>query len=192
MPNGDVTRLLEAAETGDRLAFERLYRAVYDELHLIARASMRSEGRPSTLQPTALVNEAYLRLAPARGGWESRRHFFGAAAQAMRRILVDYARKRQSQKRGRGLERVTMSGVEAEGAAPDVDVLSIDEALTDLNAEHPRLAQLVTLRFFAGLSIEDAARALEVSPATAKRDWTFARAWLKEHIESSQDERDPK
>lgn len=184
MATGDVTRLLQAAEAGDRLAYERLYRAVYDELHALARANMRREGRALTLQPTALVNEAYLRLAPSGGAWESRRHFFGAAAEAMRRILVDHARKRLADKRGGGAERVTLSGVDVAREESDVDVLAVDDALTQLAAERPRLAQLVTLRFFAGLSIEDAARALEISPATAKRDWTFARAWLHDHMRS--------
>ena len=185
MPTGDVTRLLQAAEAGDRLAYDRLYRAVYDELHGMARANMRREGREITLQPTALVNEAYLRLAPPGGGWESRRHFFGAAAEAMRRILVDYARLRLTQKRGAGLERVTLSGLDLPGEDEDGDVLAIDQALTALAAERPRHAQLVTLRFFAGLSIEEAARALEISLATAKRDWAFARAWLHEHVRKS-------
>ncbi|HKZ72971.1 MAG TPA: sigma-70 family RNA polymerase sigma factor [Steroidobacteraceae bacterium] len=183
MPSGDVTRLLAAAGSGDRLAFDRLYRAVYDELHRMARSNMRREGRAMTLQPTALVNEAYLRLA-RDAPWENRRHFFGAAAEAMRRILVDYARQRLAQKRGGEIERVTLTGIDVPAAEPDLDVLALDEALTLLEAERPRLAQLVAMRFFAGMSIEDAARALGVSPATAKRDWAFARAWLHDNIRS--------
>lgn len=182
MNKGDVTRLLEAAGSGDRLAFDRLYRAVYAELHRLAQASMRREGRAPTLQPTALVNEAYLRLAAA-SEWQNRRHFFGAAAEAMRRILVDHARRRLSSKRGAGYERVTLSGLDLPAETRDVDVLVIDEAIEALAAEHPRLAELVGLRFFAGLSIEDTAAALEISPATAKRDWAFARAWLQERLE---------
>ncbi|MFO7276286.1 MAG: sigma-70 family RNA polymerase sigma factor [Pseudomonadota bacterium] len=184
MSQGDITRLLEAAGRGDRLAFDRLYRAVYEELRRIAQANMRREAPGHTLQPTALVNEAYLRLTPQAGGWENRRHFFGAAASAMRRILVDHARRRLSQKRGAGAERVTLDGLDVAAEEKELDVLLIDEALERLGAERPRLAELVSLRFFAGLSIEDAARALDLSPATAKRDWAFARAWLQDHIES--------
>ena len=184
MSKGDVTRLLSAAGGGDRAALDRLYRAVYAELHQLARAQMRREGRALTLQPTALVNEAYLRLSPRDADWSNRRHFFGAAAESMRRILVDHARQRLAQKRGAGAERVTLSGLDLPVGAGDPDVLDVDAALTRLAAERPRLAELVTLRFFAGLSIEDAARALDVSPATAKRDWLYARAWLKDAIDS--------
>ncbi|MCE3284493.1 MAG: polymerase sigma factor [Steroidobacteraceae bacterium] len=184
MARGDVTRLLAAAESGDRSAFDDLYRSVYDELRRIAQANMRREGRGHTLQPTALVNEAYLRLGPLGSSWENRRHFFGAAAEAMRRILVDHARKRLASKRGAEYERVTLSGAELDmpAAEQDLDVLQIDAALQQLRAEAPRLADLVNLRFFAGLSIQDAAQALEISPATAKRDWAFARAWLQQRI----------
>lgn len=184
MATGDVTLLLQAASSGERAALERLYQAVYAELRRVARASLRREGAAHTLQPTALVNEAYLRLAPAAAGWENRRHFFGAAAEAMRRILVDHARRRLSQKRGAGRERVTLSGVDIPAEAADVDVLVIDAALTELAAGRPRLADLVKLRFFAGMSIEQAAQALDISPATAKRDWAFARAWLEERIKA--------
>lgn len=184
MGRGDVTQLLAAAETGDRAAFDALYRSVYAELRRIAQASMRREGRGHTLQPTALVNEAYLRLAPAGAAWENRRHFFGAAAEAMRRILVDHARKRLASKRGADFERVTLTGADIEmpGGATGIDVLQIDSALQQLRQEAPRLADLVNLRFFAGLSIQEAALALEVSPATAKRDWAFARAWLQQRV----------
>jgi RNA polymerase sigma factor (TIGR02999 family) len=187
MPTGEVTRLIEAAGAGDRAAFEALYGAVYAELRRMAQARMRRENVGHTLQPTALVNEVYLRLAPAGASWESRRHFFGAAAEAMRRILVDHARRRSSDKRGAGYERITLTGSAEEIPAPEdtVDVLQIDAALTDLGAEAPRLAELVGLRFFAGLSIDDAARALDISPATAKRDWAFARAWLHKRMSAS-------
>lgn len=184
MARGDVTRLLVAAESGDRAAFDALYRSVYDELRRIAQANMRREGRGHTLQPTALVNEAYLRLAPAGSNWANRRHFFGAAAEAMRRILVDHARKRLASKRGADYERVTLNGADPDmpSSEQDMDVLQIDAALQQLRLESPRLADLVNLRFFAGLSIQDAAQALEISPATAKRDWAFARAWLQRHV----------
>jgi RNA polymerase sigma factor (TIGR02999 family) len=187
MTTGDVTRLLEAAGSGDRQAFDALYRSVYDELRRMARASLRREKGGHTLQPTALVNEAYLRLAPAAANWDGRRHFFGAAAEAMRRILVDHARRRLASKRGADFERVTLTGgvLELPEVQPAIDVLQLDEALAALREESPRLADLVKLRFFAGLSIEDAARALDVSPATAKRDWAFARAWLQRRFTSA-------
>jgi len=182
METGNVTRLLAAAGDGDRAAFDRLYAAVYGELRRMAAVQMRRERRAVTLQPTALVNEAWLRLADASAGFENRGHFFCAAAESMRRILVEYARRRRSQKRGAGMERVTLSGLDVPAGTDDLEVLEIDEALTRLAAGQPRLAELVTLRFFAGLSIEDAAAALGISPATAKRDWAFARAWLIEEI----------
>lgn len=182
MEHPDVTRLLHAAGGGDREAFDRLYAVVYAELHRIAAAKMRREGRAVTLQPTALVNEAWLKLATERAGFDNRGHFFVAAAESMRRILVDHARSRLAQKRGGEFERVTLSGIDVPAATDEVDVLEIDEALERLRAERPRLAELVVLRFFAGLSIEDAAAALDISPATAKRDWAYARAWLKAEI----------
>ena len=182
MNQGDLTLLLKAAGTGDRAAYERLFVAVYAELRRVAGAKLRRESPGHTLQPTALVNEAYLRLTSGDPAFENRRHFFAAAAEAMRRILVDHARKRRSDKRGGGLERVTLSGVDVAAEVAGIDVLEIDAALTDLAASKPRLAQLVSLRCFAGMSIDEAAHALEVSPATAKRDWAFARAWLAERL----------
>lgn len=185
MNQRELTLLLKAAGTGDRVALARLYEAVYAELRRVAQASLRREAAGHTLQPTALVNEAYLRLAPNQSGWENRRHFFAAAAEAMRRILVDHARRRNSGKRGGDFQRVTLSGADIPSDDPEVDVLLIDQALTDLSAARPRLAELVTLRYFAGMNIEDAAAALGISPATAKRDWAYARAWLAERIESA-------
>jgi RNA polymerase sigma factor (TIGR02999 family) len=180
----DVTRLLQAAGSGDQAASAHLYEAVYAELHRVAAANMRREAPGHTLQPTALVHEAYLRLAPDAGGWENRRHFFGAAAEAMRRILVDHARRKLAGKRGAGLERVTLAGVDVPAGEEGVDVLEIDAALAELAAQKPRLAELVKLRYFAGMSIEEAAAAQGTSPATAKRDWVFARAWLAERVGS--------
>jgi RNA polymerase sigma factor (TIGR02999 family) len=182
MQSGDVTRLLAAAGDGDRLAFDRLYAAVYSELRQMAASRMRRERRALTLQPTALVNEAWLRLAAGPSAFENRGHFFFAAGESMRRILVDYARRRRADRRGGGADHLSLSGVDVPAQSADVDVLEVEEALTRLEKERPRLAQLVTLRFFAGLSIEDAATALEISPATAKRDWSFARAWLHEEL----------
>ena len=181
MNPGDLTLLLQAAGSGDREAYARLYEAVYAELRRVAGANLRREAPGHTLQPTALVNEAYLRLAPD-ATWQNRRHFFGAAAEAMRRILVDHARKRRSGKRGGDFERVTLYGVDVAVDDRVVDVLTVDAALTELAASRPRLAQLVGLRCFAGMSIEEAAEALGISAATAKRDWAFARAWLVERL----------
>jgi RNA polymerase sigma factor (TIGR02999 family) len=182
MQSGDVTRLLAAAGDGDRAAFDRLYASVYAELRQMAAAQMRRERRAVTLQPTALVNEAWMRLAAAGATFDGRGHFFYAAGESMRRILVEYARRRRAGKRGAGAEHLTLSGLDLPAAGDEQDVLAIDEAVTRLEIEQPRLAQLVTLRFFAGLSIEDAALALGISPATAKRDWTFAKAWLLDQI----------
>jgi RNA polymerase sigma factor (TIGR02999 family) len=179
---GELTLLLKAACSGDPQAHGRLYEAVYAELRRVAAANFRREPPGHTLQPTALVNEAFLRLAPACS-FENRRHFFAAAAEAMRRILVDHARQRGAEKRGGGLERLTLSGVDIAGDDGIVDVLAVDSALTELAAAKPRLAELVALRCFAGMSIDEAAQALDVSPATAKRDWAFARAWLAERLD---------
>jgi RNA polymerase sigma factor (TIGR02999 family) len=190
MKGGDLTRLMADAGSNDRQALERLFEAVYGELRRLARAQMRREGRAITLQPTVLVNEAYLRLSPPGAAWQNRAHFFAAAAESMRRILVDHARRRRSQKRGGGAERVTLSSLDepaAGGGADEADVLAVDAALEALALDRPRLATLVKLRFFGGLSIEDAAAALEVSPATAKRDWNYARAWLKDRLAAPPD-----
>lgn len=183
MANGDVTLLLEAAGGGDRQALERLYEHVYGELRSMANSGMRRERNGHTLQPTALVNEAFIKLNPSAVSWQNRRHFFGAAAQAMRRILVDHARQKQAEKRGDGLERVTLTDLEVGAPETDLDVLAVNEALDRLAADEPRLAELVNLRFFAGMSIADTAQAMDLSPATVKRDWTFARAWLMDQIE---------
>jgi RNA polymerase sigma factor (TIGR02999 family) len=183
LAHGDVTLLLEAAGGGDTQALERLYQHVYGELRSMANSRMRHERDGHTLQPTAIVNEAFLRLNPSTSTWQNRRHFFGAAAQAMRRILVDHARQKQAEKRGDGLERVTLTDLEIGAPEPDLDVLAVNDALDRLAAEEPRLAEMVSLRYFAGMSIADTARALDLSPATVKRDWIFARAWLVEQIE---------
>jgi RNA polymerase sigma factor (TIGR02999 family) len=183
MTGQDVTRLLAAARDGERRALEQLYAVVYGELRGMAEARLRRERSGHTLQPTALVNEVYLRLDPAKDSWANRRHFFGAASQAMRRILVDHARRRLADKRGAGLERVTLSDLDVESPqAAGVDIVALDDALKDLHRDEPRLAEVVTLRVFAGMSIEQTADALELSPATVKRDWTFARAWLAERM----------
>jgi RNA polymerase sigma factor (TIGR02999 family) len=181
MAEGDVTRLLDAAGTGDRAALERLYVQVYDELRRLAESRLRQERAGHTLQPTALVNEAYMRLSPDSAGWENRRHFFGAAAQAMRRILVDHARQKLANKRDGGA-RITLADLDIRAPEENLDVVAVSDALDVLAQEDPRLSEVVSLRFFAGMSVEETARALEVSPITIKRDWAFARAWLCERI----------
>jgi RNA polymerase sigma factor (TIGR02999 family) len=178
----DVTRILSQIESGDPLAAEQLLPLVYHELRQLAAARLAWEKPGQTLQATALVHEAFLRLVDTKQvkSWDSRGHFFAAAAEAMRRILVDLAKHKGSLKRGRGQARVDLN--DQISLTPDRDqcdlVLQVNEALTALEAENPRQAQLVKLRYFAGMSLEEAAQALGVSLATAKRDWTYARVWL--------------
>jgi RNA polymerase sigma-70 factor (ECF subfamily) len=174
----DVTRLLERWREGDGDAFAELLPLVYAELRKLADAQMNRERAGHTLQPTALVHEAYMRLAGHRAGFESRVHFYGAAAQAMRRILVDHARKSSARKRGDPAKRVDLDVASDVGIAVDFDLVALDEALERLDAIAPRPAKVVELRYFGGLSVEEAAAFLEVSPATVKRHWSFARAWL--------------
>jgi RNA polymerase sigma factor (TIGR02999 family) len=181
----DVTRILAAVERGEADSARQLLPLVYAELRKLASQRLARETPGQTLQPTALVHEAYLRLVgpDGRSDWQGRAHFFAAAAEAMRRILVDGARHKQSLKGGGGRRRLDLSGVEvaAEFAAntPSVDVLALDEALGRLAREHPRKAELVKLRFFAGLTNPEAADALGISLSTANDDWAFARCWLR-------------
>lgn len=184
MSNKDVTLLLGRVNQGEQKAYGELISLVYDELRRMAAGRMRMEAAGHTLQPTALVNEACVRLMDNGTDWENRRHFFGAAAEAMRRVLVDHARRRNAAKRGGNLHRVTLTNLDIESPDADVDLLALEDALSLLEKDSPRLARLVELRFFVGLSIEEAASALEVSPATAKRDWAFARAWLLERLDN--------
>jgi RNA polymerase sigma factor (TIGR02999 family) len=176
----DVTRLLSAIEQGDPRASGKLLPLVYDELRKLAAVRLAQEKPGQTLQATALVHDAYLRLIgpdDARG-WDGRGHFFAAAAEAMRRILVDNARRKRTAKHGGGHRRRDLDEAEIVAGEPAEDLLALDDALTRLAAEDPAKAELVKLRYFAGLSIEDAARALGISAATAKRRWAYARAWL--------------
>jgi RNA polymerase sigma factor (TIGR02999 family) len=173
----DLTRLADAAAAGDKKAAGDLLPVVYAELRRLAAARLAGEKAGHTLQATALVHEAYLRLVGDQQ-FDGRGHFFAAAAEAMRRILVEAARRKKRGKRGGQLVRVDLPAELLGGAGPDADVLALEEALTRLAAEDPRKAALVRLRYFAGLSLEDAADALGVSRATASRDWTYARAWL--------------
>ncbi len=179
----DVTDLLDAAAAGNPQAAADLLPLIYDELRQLAAIKLAQEKPGQTLQATALVHEAYLRLVGGGGEsrWDSRGHFFAAAAEAMRRILIDTARRKQSEKRGGDLERIPLNMAALDATvdqSPALDLLALDDALTQFEAEDPVKAQLVKLRFFAGLSLEDAARALEISEATAKRYWVFARSWL--------------
>ncbi len=186
---GDVTGLLLAWGAGDQEALQTLLRLVYAELRRQARRALSHEAAGHTLQPTALVHEAYLRLVDQRRAhWEGRTQFFGVAAQLMRRILVDHARARRRAKRGGGAVSVTLAGVEDSNAttasADDsrVDMLDLDEALTRFAALDPAKARLVELRYFAGLTVEEAAAALGVSPATVGREWAVSRAWLRREL----------
>jgi len=175
----EVTRVLSAIERGDLQAASQLLPLVYDELRQLAAQKLGHETPGQTLQPTALVHEAYLRLVggPQEQHWDSRGHFFAAAAEAMRRILVDNARCKLATKHGGGRSRVPLAEFHRITESPQ-DVLDLDDALTRLAAREPAQAQLVQLRFFAGLSTPEAAAALGVSVATAERWWAFARAWL--------------
>jgi RNA polymerase sigma factor (TIGR02999 family) len=177
-PNAGVTRLLVRWTDGDKIALEELMPLVYDELRRLAQAYLRRENPGHTLQSTALVHEAYIRLIDQRVSWQNRAHFFAIAAQAMRRILVDHARNRNAAKRGDGACRVTLDEGLMEAQQRDVDVIALDEALTNLAKIDPQQGQIVELKFFAGLSIEDTAEVLKISPATVKRDWAMAKAWL--------------
>jgi len=181
--DGDITRLLQSLKSGRTGAREELYELVYGELKSMAGARMVRERAGHTLQATALVNEAYLRLVPGEEQWENRAHFFGAAACAMRRILVDHARRHKASKRGGEDERVTFEDLAVAAEEPEVDLLALDEALDALAKEESRLAEVVQLRYFAGLGITETAKVLGTSPATVKRDWTFARAWLMERMQ---------
>jgi RNA polymerase sigma factor (TIGR02999 family) len=187
-PASDVTQLLLAWGAGDPTAGDRLLPAVYAELRRQAARAMRRESSEHTLQATALVHEAYLRMVDQRRVvWRGRAHFFGVAAQVMRRILVDHARERHAAKRGGGLRQLTLGDADAAAPAAEqgVDVLALHEALERLAALDAHQARLVELRYFGGLSIEETAEALEVSPATVKREWAVARAWLRRELSAS-------
>jgi len=176
----DVTRILSAIEQGDPHAAEQLLPLVYDELRKLAGQKLAHEKPGQTLQATALVHEAYLRLVDVDEArhWDSRGHFFAAAAEAMRRILIDQARRKQRPKHGGGRKRIDLNEGLSLSEAADDDLLALDEALAKLAQEEPAKAELVKLHFFAGLSLEDAGRILGIAPRTAKRHWAYARAWL--------------
>ena len=180
MPMSDVTRILSQIEFGDPSAAEQLLPLVYEELRKLAAAKLAQEKPGQTLQATALVHEAYLRLVgddpPQR--WNGRGHFFGAAAEAMRRILVDQARHKQSLRAGGGMCRVELSQAEREIDGSVLDLLALDEVLARLAVHDPRAAEIVKLRFFAGFTVPEAASALGISVATTENDWAYAKSWL--------------
>jgi RNA polymerase sigma factor (TIGR02999 family) len=177
----EVTQILHAIAGGDPHAASQLLPLVYDELRLLASQWLAQETPGQTLQPTALVHEAYVRLTGTSGpetGWVNRRHFFAAAAEAMRRILVENARRKKRHRHGGGRQRVELDVAESLVQAPSEDLLALDEALTRLTAHDPIKAEVVKLRFFAGLTMPEVAQSLDLSLTTAERYWTYARTWL--------------
>ena len=184
--HGDVTQLLTAWGGGDSQAFDQLCPLIYDELRHLARGQLRRERQPHTLQTTALVHEAFLRLIGQRQvSWESRGHFYAIAARMMRRVLVDYARRRAGQKRGGRIEHLSLDDAPDVAYRPAAEVLAVDECLDALATVDARKAQIVELRFFGGLSIQETAEILAVSPGTVMRDFTLAKAWLRREILST-------
>lgn len=184
-PN-DVTRLLQNASEGDEAALNEVLPLVYDQLHGLANGYLQQEKVGHTLQPTALVNEAYLKLIDQkRTRWESRNHFLAIAAISMRRILVNHAKSKSRQKRGGHRDREVLSDSIVLGKEPDINLVALDEALRALARIDTRKVRIVEMRFFAGLTVEETAEALSVSEATVKRDWEFARTWLMREINKS-------
>jgi RNA polymerase sigma factor (TIGR02999 family) len=185
----DITQLLSAARAGDETAVEAFWRLVHGELHALAARALEHERPGHTLPPTALVNEAYLRLLGREQlPWENRAHFFGAAAQAMRRILVDHARARQRLRRGGQVKPVSLDEVEPPGIEGNFDFVELDEALQRLAQLDPRLVQVVELRFFAGMSVAEIARMLGVATGTVAGDWKIARLWLHRELGRNDDD----
>jgi RNA polymerase sigma factor (TIGR02999 family) len=183
--SGEVTRILSAIEQGDPHAAEQLLPLVYDELRKLAAERLAHEKPGQTLQATALVHEAYLRLVNVENAqhWNGRGHFFAAAAEAMRRILVENARRKQADKAGGGWQRHELLDAELAVDTSGDDLFDVDAALTRFAAEHPRAARLVQLHFFLGTTIDEAAAQLGIDPRTAYRDWTYARAWLRRELD---------
>jgi RNA polymerase sigma factor (TIGR02999 family) len=183
-PEG-ITQLLIDWGNGDQAALEKLMPLVYSELRRLASNYLRRERNEHTLQPTALVNEAYLKLVDQRNArWQNRAHFFGISAQLMRRILVDHARQHQAAKRGgAGQQRISITSAETVVKQPQVDLLALNEALEELAKMDPQQSRIVELKFFGGLSIEEIAEVLSIGHATVERDWKMARAWLRRQLE---------
>lgn len=184
-PPEGITQLLVDWEKGDQAAMEKLMPLVYSELRRLATNYLRRERAGHTLQPTALVNEAYLKLVDQRNAkWQNRAHFFGIAAQLMRRILVDHARQRQAVKRGGAdQQRLSITSAETVIKQPEIDLLSLNEAMDELAQMDPQQSRIVELKFFGGLSIEEIAEVLSIGHATVERDWKMARAWLRKQLE---------
>jgi RNA polymerase sigma factor (TIGR02999 family) len=182
----NLTGILNAVDKGDSQAAEQLFPRIYDELRNIAAAKLAQEKPGQTLQPTALVHEAYLRLVGPAGGrmWDSRVHFFAAAAESMRRILIDKARHKRRQKRGGDRRRVKLDPAQLSYLSPAEDLLDLNDALDALAAEDPQAAQFVKLRYFAGLTIEEAAEMVGLSRSAACEHWAYARAWLRRRLRS--------
>jgi RNA polymerase sigma-70 factor (ECF subfamily) len=176
--NGQITQLLNAMKHGDAKAADRLLPLIYGELHRLAKSYMRRERPEHTLQATALINEAYLRLVQHGADWNNREHFIGAAAQVMRRVLVDYARSHRAQCRAGNLKKVELNEELAISPERLDEVTALDEALKRLAEENPRQAQVVELRYFGGLSVEEIAAHLGIAPRSVKRDWSLAKIWL--------------
>jgi RNA polymerase sigma factor (TIGR02999 family) len=183
----DVTRILSAIDQGDSQAAEELLPLVYDELRKLAAQRLAHERPGQTLEATGLVHEAFLRLVEGQGtsSWESRGHFFAAAAEAMRRILIDNARRKAASKRGGDYQRIDLANIQSSERHEEVDLLALDDALRKLELEQPEKAQIVKLKFFAGCTLEETADMLGISRATAQRHWAYARAWLFGQISDS-------
>ena len=182
----DATSMLNAMEMGDTHAAEKLLTLVYDELRKLAAFKMSQEAPGQTLQPTALVHEAWLRLiGSGNQKFQNRAHFFSVAAEAMRRILIDRVRRKRAQRHGGGCERVEFEELDIAAPDPDDELLAVHEALEKLANEHPRQAELVKLRYFAGMTNEEVASLLGISVSTAKADWVFSRAWLYKEIQGN-------
>lgn len=178
----DTTRLLQQLNGGNRAAAEQLMPLVYDELKALAGAFLRRERADHTLQPTALVHEAYMKLVGANSNWESRAHFFAVAARAMRNTLVNHALARKAEKRGGGAATIALEVEPAASPKRAIDTLALDQALKDLAALDPRKAEVVELRFFGGMTVEETAHVLSVSVSTVEADWRMARAWLAHQL----------
>jgi RNA polymerase sigma-70 factor, ECF subfamily len=182
-----VTKLLQKYEAGDPSAVDRLFANLYKELHDLAEQCFRRESPSNTIQPTALVHEAYVRLIDQKGvDWQGRAHFLGVAAQAMRRILVDHARKRHADKRGGQWHRVTLNERLIPGFQAETGLVALDDALKKLAAVDPRQAQMVELRFFGGLSVAETAEVMGISKRSVEREWTMVRAWLRRELDKSE------
>lgn len=182
-PEQGLTQLLVRWGRGDRAALDELMPLVYDDLRRYAHSFLRRRSHHHTLQPTALVHEAYLRLAGREGtSWQNRAQFFGLAAKIMRELLIDYARAQAADKRGGSQLRLSLSAADRFNSAAEVDLLALDQALRELTALDAHYGQVVELRYFGGLTVEETAEVMRVSAATVKRDWKFARAWLKREL----------